>query len=38
MVDLVLKQRVTEQTRDRWGKKYGGMRASETKRHKALKQ
>ena len=38
VVDLVRKHGVTEQTRYRWKKKYGGLQASEAKRLKALEE
>lgn len=38
VVDLVRKHGVTEQTLYRWKKKYGGLRASEAKRLKALEE
>ena len=38
MVDLVRRHGVTEQTRYRWKKKYGGMQATEAKRLRALEE
>ena len=38
MVDLVRRHGVTEQTRYRWKKKYGGMQATEAKRLQALEE
>ena len=38
VLDLVRRHGVTEQTRYRWKKKYGGMQATEAKRLRALEE